>query len=50
MKKKVSTKLKLNKIKVSALNSAAVAPQENAKGKSLVTTQFISCGPTYWVC
>lgn len=49
MKKKVSTKLKLNKIKVSALNATA-AVQENAKGKSLVTTQFISCGATYWVC
>ncbi|SHL35278.1 hypothetical protein SAMN05444266_10348 [Chitinophaga jiangningensis] len=49
MKKKITTRLKLNKIKVSALNSKAV-PQENAKGKSLVTTQFISCGATYWVC
>jgi hypothetical protein len=47
MKKKINSKLKLNKIKVSALSAA---PQAVAKGQSLVTTQFISCGPTYWVC
>ncbi|MFB6456684.1 hypothetical protein ACE38W_15535 [Chitinophaga sp. Hz27] len=43
MKKKITPKLKLTKIKVSAL-----APRE--KALSLVTTQFVSCGATYWVC
>ncbi|RAJ79036.1 hypothetical protein CLV59_10696 [Chitinophaga dinghuensis] len=47
MKKKNHPKLKLTKIKVSALNST---PTAKLKGQSLVTTQFISCGETFWVC
>lgn len=47
MKKKITSKLKLTKITVASLSKA---PQEKSKDRSLPTTQFISCGETFWVC
>ncbi|MET3880357.1 hypothetical protein [Chitinophaga sp. OAE865] len=47
MKKKITSKLKLTKITVASLSKA---PQEKGKDRSLPTTQFISCGETFWVC
>ncbi|HEY8914912.1 MAG TPA: hypothetical protein VIM87_00700 [Chitinophaga sp.] len=48
MKKKASQKLQIVKIKISKL-SKTNAPAEN-KQRTLPTTQFISCGETFWVC
>ncbi|WP_298732911.1 hypothetical protein [uncultured Chitinophaga sp.] len=47
MKKKTSQKLQLTKIKISKLNKSN---QPVLGNRTLPTTQFISCGPTYWVC
>ncbi|MBO9727434.1 MAG: hypothetical protein J7623_02220 [Chitinophaga sp.] len=47
MKKKITSKLKLTKITVATLSK--VSPQA-VKNQSLPTTQFISCGETFWVC
>jgi hypothetical protein len=47
MKKKITSKLKLTKITVASLSKA---PQVADKNRSLPTTQFISCGETFWVC
>ncbi|WP_161596717.1 hypothetical protein [Chitinophaga vietnamensis] len=47
MKKKNTSRLKLVKIKVCALSKPV---PENEKERSLVTTRFISCGETQWVC
>lgn len=47
MKKKTSQKLQLTKIKISNLNKSN---QPLVGKRTLPTTQFISCGPTYWVC
>jgi hypothetical protein len=47
MKKKVSSKLKLTKITVASLSKTT---QKEDKGRTLPTTQFISCGETFWVC
>ncbi|MBS0031130.1 hypothetical protein ACTJJ0_29485 [Chitinophaga sp. 22321] len=46
MKKKTTSKLKLTKITVASLSKT---PKED-KNRSLPTTQFISCGETFWVC
>ncbi|HEY9257352.1 hypothetical protein [Chitinophaga sp.] len=47
MKKKITSKLKLTKITVASLSKATPIADKN---RSLPTTQFISCGETFWVC
>lgn len=47
MKKKASQKLQLVKIKISSLNKTN---QPVEKNRTLPTTQYVSCGETYWVC
>lgn len=47
MKKKASQKLQLVKIKIASLNKTN-KPEE--KNRTLPTTQYVSCGETYWVC
>ena len=49
MKKKTSQKLQLVKIKVANLSRAEQQPAAE-KGRTLPTTQYISCGATFWVC
>ncbi|SEW54076.1 hypothetical protein SAMN04488122_5904 [Chitinophaga arvensicola] len=47
MKKKITSRLKLTKITVASLSKIST---EKNKERSLPTTQFISCGETFWVC
>ncbi|WP_188315978.1 hypothetical protein [Chitinophaga agrisoli] len=47
MKKKTSQKLQLVKIKLANLSRA---DQQTEKNRTLPTTQYISCGATFWVC
>lgn len=47
MKKKTSQKLQLTKIKISKLNKSN---QPVLGNRTLPTTQFVTCGPTHWVC
>lgn len=47
MKKKTTSKLKLTKIAVASLSKT---PLKEDKQRTLPTTQFISCGETFWVC
>ncbi|NSL90935.1 hypothetical protein [Chitinophaga solisilvae] len=46
MKKKTSSKLKITKIRITDMSK----PIHGDNARTLPTTQFISCGPTHWVC
>ncbi|HVI44985.1 MAG TPA: hypothetical protein VM802_08945 [Chitinophaga sp.] len=47
MKKKVASKLKLAKIKVSNLNQTATSGDNN---RTLPITKYATCSATEWVC